>query len=132
MASPTPGELPTQVAQLQQDLLSFALSLPEAWEDHPWDHTVAKVRKKVFVFFGGTDDNPGMDVKLPFSADHALSVPEATPTGYGMGRHGWVHVALRVPSPPLPPLDVLTDWIEESYRTIAPKALVAKLLAGSG
>ena len=35
-------------------LIAFALSLPEAVEDQPWeDDTVAKVRKKIFVFFGG-------------------------------------------------------------------------------
>ena len=132
MASPTPGKPPAHVAQLHADLLRFALSLPEAWEDHPWGHSVAKVRKKVFLFLGGTVEDPGTDVKLPFSADHALSVPEASPTGYGMGRHGWVHLPLRVASPPMPPLDVLTDWVEESYRAVAPKALVAKLLADQG
>ena len=26
-----------------------------------------------------------------------------------------------------PPVDILCDWIEESYRTIAPKKLVAEL-----
>ena len=132
MASPTGGELAAHVAQLQEDLLRFALSLPEAWEDHPWGHPVAKVRQKVFLFLGGTEEDPGMDVKLPFSADHALSIPESSPTGYGMGRHGWAHLRLRLPSPPLPPLEVLTDWVEESYRAVAPKALVAKLLADQG
>jgi predicted DNA-binding protein (MmcQ/YjbR family) len=33
-------------------LKSFALELPEAWEDHPWGDTVVKVGKKVFVFLG--------------------------------------------------------------------------------
>ena len=31
-----------------------------------------------------------------------------------------------------PPLGVLTDWVEESYRTVAPKRLVAELDARTG
>lgn len=31
---------------------NFALTLPEAYEDHPWGESVAKVHKKVFAFFG--------------------------------------------------------------------------------
>lgn len=33
-------------------LRAYALSLPEAWLDHPWGEDVVKVGKKVFVFFG--------------------------------------------------------------------------------
>ena len=40
---------------LAQPLRAFAFGLPEAWEDHPWGESVAKVGKKVFVFFGTTD-----------------------------------------------------------------------------
>ena len=133
MTEAAPAEpLPARVVALRQQLLKFALSLPEAWEDHPWGHSVVKVRKKIFLFLGGTEGSPGMDVKLPLSADHALSVPRSAPTGYGLGRHGWVSLALNVPSPPFPPLDVLTDWVEESYRAVAPKTLVAKLIEAPG
>jgi predicted DNA-binding protein (MmcQ/YjbR family) len=105
-------------------ILSFALGLPGAFEDHPWDEDVAKVGKKVFVFLGNQDsDNPGMTVKLRQSHDHALSIPGAAPTGYGLGKSGWVDVPFRTS----PPLDVLRDWVEESYRLVAPKKLVAEL-----
>jgi predicted DNA-binding protein (MmcQ/YjbR family) len=120
------GGLPAEVAELRQELLAFALTLPEAWEDHPWGESVAKVRKKVFAFFGVGDGNhlAGMTVKLPESGGHALSLPESTPAGYGLGRSGWVTIGL---SAELPPIDVLTDWIMESYRVVAPKSLAAKL-----
>ncbi len=118
--------------QTLAELLAYALSLPEAWEDRPWDHAVAKVRKKVFLFTGETyqDLPPRITVKLPESADHALSLPQASPAGYGLGRHGWIVVGLAPADPPLPPFEVLRDWVEESYRAIAPKTLVAKLPAG--
>jgi len=69
-------------------LLSFALSLPEAVEDHPWDETVVKVRKKVFVFFGGDPSRHRITVKLVESHGHALSIEGAEPTGYGLGKAG--------------------------------------------
>jgi predicted DNA-binding protein (MmcQ/YjbR family) len=114
-------------AQAAQDLARlerFALSLPGAFSDMPWEgDVVAKVGKKIFVFFG-SGDAPGISVKLPASADHALSVPGAMPTSYGLGRHGWCSVPVGTAEAPV---DLLLDWIEESYRTIAPKQLVQEL-----
>lgn len=113
--------------RVRRQLIRFSLTLPGAFEDHPWDETVAKVKGKgkVFVFFGMDEGGePGMSVKLDESQDQALAVPGATPTGYGLGRAGWVSVPFGDSAPPLP---VLKDWIEESYRRVAPKALVAEL-----
>jgi predicted DNA-binding protein (MmcQ/YjbR family) len=116
-------------ADLIAELRRFAFALPEAWEDHPWGESVAKVGKKVFVFFRSTDgDAPyGFSVKLPLSNDEALSLPFTVPTGYGLDRGHWVTVR----PPEDVPLDLLLGWIEESYRTVAPKALVALLDAQS-
>ena len=110
-------------------LVAYALGLPEAFEDHPWGETVAKVNGKVFVFFGsGHGDTYGMSVKLDESLEQALAVPGAAPTGYGLGKAGWVSVPFAEGTPPL---DVLKDWVEESYRRIAPKRLVRDLDLGS-
>ncbi|CAN5736311.1 hypothetical protein BH20ACT23_BH20ACT23_16480 [soil metagenome] len=114
-----------QVRASRRRLLKFALGLPGAYEDHPWGEDVAKVNKKIFVFMG-VEDVPelGMSVKLCESHEQALSVPGAAPTGYGLGRAGWVSIPFRDTTPPL---DVLRDWVEESYRVVAPKRLVAEL-----
>jgi predicted DNA-binding protein (MmcQ/YjbR family) len=110
---------------LADPLRAFAFGLPEAWEDHPWGDTVAKVGKKVFVFLGSPDPDGtfGFSVKLPGSEDEALSLPFTEPTGYGLSRGHWVTVH----APEDAPLDLFTAWIEESYRTVAPKRLVAQL-----
>jgi predicted DNA-binding protein (MmcQ/YjbR family) len=105
-------------------LKTFALGLPGAWEDHPWGETVVKVNKKVFVFLG-VEERLALSVKLPDSSEAALSMPFTAPTGYGLGRGGWVTASFDPPN--RPPVDILCDWIEESYRTIAPKKLVAEL-----
>lgn len=111
---------------LAEPLLHFALGLPEAWEDHPWGENVAKVGKKVFVFFGLNDaERPfGMTVKLPDSYEVAMSLPWAKNPGYGMDRGRWVWLQ----PPDDAPLDMLIDWIEESYRAVAPKRLVKSLV----
>jgi predicted DNA-binding protein (MmcQ/YjbR family) len=115
------------VDPVRSKLRAFALSLPGAYEDHPWNESVAKAGTKVFVFLGdqGAAPNPAITIKLVESHGHALAVEGARPTGYGLGKAGWV----TVPVSGLP-LDVLRDWIEESYRIVAPKRLVRELDAG--
>jgi predicted DNA-binding protein (MmcQ/YjbR family) len=115
--------------QTREALLAFALGLPEAYEDHPWaDDTVVKVNKKIFVFLGtGEPDEkypPGFGVKLREAHGHAMSVPGAAPSGYGLGKAGWVSVPF---TDDMPDRETLCDWVEESYRIVAPKRLVARL-----
>jgi len=109
-------------------LREFALAFPEAYEEFPWGERVAKVKGKVFVFLGRDEGDLGLSVKLPQSGMLALSLPFASPTGYGLGKAGWVSASFgareRIP------LDLLRAWIDESYRAVAPKRLVAVLSAG--
>lgn len=112
---------------VRAELREFALSFPEAWEDFPWDESVVKVRKKIFVFLG-VDGSERITVKLVESHAHALSIEGAVPTGYGLGKAGWVTVPLRADGVTL---DVLRDFVEESYRVVAPKKLVAQLDASA-
>jgi predicted DNA-binding protein (MmcQ/YjbR family) len=111
--------------QLRKRLIDYALGLPEAYLDHPWGEDVVKVRKKVVVFFGMPDGaDPGMSVKLPGSQAMALAQTGVSPTGYGLGDSGWVTVRLAAVDLPI---DILRDWIRESYRAVAPKKLAASL-----
>jgi predicted DNA-binding protein (MmcQ/YjbR family) len=115
-----------------QAMREFAFGLPGAWEDFPWEETVAKVGKKVFVFNLAPPDQVTdrllFSVKLPESSEAALSLPYTSPTGYGLGRAGWVTVDLVAgPGSDPPPVDLFLDWIEESYRAVAPKKLIAEL-----
>lgn len=114
--------------RVSRALRRYALSFPGATEDFPWGERVAKVQGKVFVFLG-TDPVPGgtmgLSVKLPQSSQDALDLPFAKPTGYGLGKSGWV--TARFEAKDNPPLEILEGWIEESYRAVAPKKLVAEL-----
>ena len=88
-----------------------------------------KVGKKVFVFLGVPATGFGMGVKLPDSGGAMLAMPFAQPAGYGLGRSGWVE--MRFEEGVEPPLDLLLECVEESYRAVAPKTLVRELDARS-
>lgn len=107
------------MSEVRETLKGEALGFPGAWEDHPWGDTVVKVGKKIFVFLG----EEGFSVKLPESAEEALSLG-AEPTGYGLGKAGWVSVRFQGDDDPV---DLYCDWIDESYRAVATKTLVKQL-----
>ena len=108
---------------VKETIREFALSLPGAWEDHPWGESAVKVGKKVFAFLGVPGTGFGMCVKLPDSAGALLAMPFAAPAGYGLGRSGWVEMKFEADGEE-PPVELLLECVEESYRAVAPKTLV--------
>jgi predicted DNA-binding protein (MmcQ/YjbR family) len=109
----------------QAILRAFALGYPEAREEFPWGERVIKVKKKVFVFLGRDEGPLSISVKLPETGAMALELPFAEPTGYGLGKSGWVTATFE--GRKKPPLALLEAWIDESYRAVAPVKLVQKL-----
>ena len=116
---------PKNLQHAEAALRDFALSFPGAVEEHPWDHIAIKIKGKMFLILGGTDDFLTVTTKLPLSGRLALLLPYASPTGYGLGKSGWVTGEFRAQDEV--PIDRLCEWIDESYRAIAPKKLVAEL-----
>src|SRR5260370_894874 len=80
---------------------------------------------KVFLFLYREDGFLGLTVKLPESGRSALTLPFASPTGYGMAKHGWV--SAKFGAADVVPTDMIKEWIDESFRAIAPKKVVARL-----
>ena len=107
---------------------AYALRFPGAYAEHPWGETVIKVKGKVFLFVNGAiapEDGVSLGVKLPQSGADVLELPLAEPMGYGMGKYGWVTLII-MRDDHLPPR-LLETWIDESYRAVAPKRLLAEL-----
>ena len=110
-------------------LLARALAYPETREEHPWGHTVVKVREKVFVFLGDDDGGLSVSLKLPASGEGVLAMFSfAEPTGYGLGKSGWV--SLRFAKGEKVALPMLLEWLDESFRAVAPKRLIKAMDAG--
>ena len=107
----------------------FALSFPRAFEDFPWGVPVVKVATgskwpPLFLWLGARDaESPAVYVKLTESYEQAVAIAGASPTTMsGVGQWGRLTVPL-----PVSDLDLLFDWVDESYRNVAPKRLVALL-----
>lgn len=114
----------TDTAAAMALILGESLKMPEAWEDHPWGETVVKVRKKIFVFLNGSKEGVfALSVKLPRSAEFALLHPFASKTGYGLGNSGWVTCEFKEGNDI--PVDLLLEWMVQSYCAVAPKKLAA-------
>jgi predicted DNA-binding protein (MmcQ/YjbR family) len=112
-------------SETRRRLRDFGASLPGAYVDHPWEETVLKVNKKIFLFLGvDRSDEPGIGVKLVTSHPMALAQPGVEAMGYNLGRSGWVWLKLGKAAPPV---EILRDWVLESYRTVAPRRLVREL-----
>ena len=122
--------MPKALEKLEADLRAYAMSYPETHEEFPWGHRAIKVRGKIFAILDIEDGELTLSVKLPQSRDMAHDLPFAEPTHYGMGKHGWVTAHLRPKE--TPPLELLRAWIDESFRSVAPKRLVKTLDPSAG
>jgi hypothetical protein len=103
-----------------------ALGYPEAEEGIACAGTslekrTIKVRSKAFLFLGPKD----LMLKLGESLAEARIMASREPDRYHAGASGWVKVDLEKHGPP--PIEVLARWIDESYRLLAPRTLVAAL-----
>ena len=125
-----------------QEVRAFALTLPAAEEDQPWDEPVVKVRRKpgpppwrkdgrgvhgpMFLWLGAPErPEPAVAVKLTSSRDTAIEVAGAAPTTIsGLGQWGWVTIPL---TPARLDVDLVCEWVEESYRNVAPRRFVDDL-----
>lgn len=111
-----------------EQLLALGLAYPGAHTKSPWPgHQDLAVNGKTFAFLSVSGEQLGVSCKLPRSADAALALPFTAPTGYGLGKSGWVSATFSGGEPV--PLDLLAAWIDESYRARAPKRLCAGLAA---
>lgn len=95
----------------------------EAWGGEP----TFRVNGKNFIF---TDvQATGISVKLPKPEAEAVVATDkaAEPTGYGLGRHGWVSVTLgkKVSAARWQQVE---EWVRTSYTLVAPKKLARIVL----
>lgn len=121
-----PKKSPRSTDALLKELRAFGLSYPGVETKSPWPgHDDLAVNGKTFAYLSAAGEPFHISLKLPFTGAEALQLPFATPTGYGLGKSGWVTFE---PAPAeLPSLDQLKSWIDESYRAQAPKRLAAQI-----
>jgi predicted DNA-binding protein (MmcQ/YjbR family) len=111
------------LAKTEAALRAHALGKPAATEHFPWGERAIKVAGKVFLFMHAGPTQLSLSTKLPASSGVALMLPFANPTGYGLGKAGWISATFTRED--TPPLEMLCAWIDESYQAIAPAKLAA-------
>ncbi len=99
----------------------------EAWDGEP----TFRVRGKNFVFTDRVAS--GLTVKLPKEEAAAVvaTEPGAEPTGYGLGRHGWVSLPVGDDADE-GRWQQVEEWVRTSYTLVAPKSLAKIVLAEDG
>lgn len=115
----------TAPADAADQLRAFGLTYPETGLKSPWPgHADLAVRDKTFAYLSVAGEPFSLSCKLPFSGEEARDMPFVTPTGYGLGKSGWVTASW--PDDVADPLALFRAWIDESYRAQAPKKLIAQ------
>ena len=116
----------SETDRILAELRAWGLTLPGAGRRSPWpEHDDLVVKDKTFAFLPADGQPFSLSVKLPYTSEVALDLPYAKPTGYGLGKYGWV--SFGPGESEMPSLDQLKEWVEESYRSQAPRKLVKEL-----
>lgn len=117
---------PAPIARLRE----ICLALPEAHEVEAWGEPTFRVRNKVFAMYASAGTHhgagrPGVWCKASFGNQSLLV--QSAPSRYFVppyvGVRGWVGIFLD-DGPDWPEVGAL---MEDSYRLVAPKRLVAEL-----
>ena len=125
MASAKRGKQQASDAVLKE-LREGGLRYPGAHTKSPWPgHLDLAVKDKTFAYLSIEGEPFSISCKLPKSSGVALMLPFCKPTEYGLGKSGWV--SANFPEGKTLPVDMLKEWIDESYRAQAPKTLVASI-----
>ncbi len=128
-----PAELRAYLMTTMERIEAIVGTLPEAvrvdveaWDGEP----TFRVNGKTFVF--AAHDGSSISVKLPKAEAEALvhSDRHCTPTGYGLGRHGWVKIDIPRTTT-VGRWHEIEEWITTSYTLVAPKRL-SRLIAPPG
>ncbi len=111
-----------------ETLREYGLTYPGAHLKSPWpNHKDLAVNNKTFAYLPKAGSPFSISCKLPETGDEALDRPYCEPTGYGLGKWGWVTAT--IPTGAIP-IKQFKQWIDESYRSQAPKRLLRQLDEG--
>ena len=111
-----------------KSLREIALRYPEVEEGTSCGKRAFRARDKAFLFVGVDAGSWNAMFKLGASLPEAARLAKKKPGRYAVGGHGWVKATFGADDSP--PAGLLERWIDESFRLLAPKPLVAMLEPG--
>ena len=99
-----------------EQLKAHCAAKENAWEDHPWDHCVYKIGKKLFAIVGENEPTHITLKAAPDDLDALLTVPFIERAAY-VGRYGWITATVSDEES----LEMVLDLIDTSYTTVRRK-----------
>lgn len=99
------------------------MALPQVEEGVSCNKASFKAGGKAFLFVGTGDGTTNVMLKLKDSVPAAVRLATAHPATYQIGGHNWVTITLG--DKQALPTELPTHWIEESYRLLVPKRVLA-------
>lgn len=99
---------------------SLCLSMPGAFEDHPWDEVVFKVGGKIFAMTGETASRASVASTLERQGQ--LILHPAIEVAPYVGRYGWVTIDLEHEDG----MTLAEDLIQDSFDLVVAKLPKAK------
>jgi predicted DNA-binding protein (MmcQ/YjbR family) len=120
-----------EAAVTWDELLSYCLAKPGAWQDEPWENdVVVKVGSKIFVFLG-SESPPEVGLKCGRTREAAdewlLRYPDDASVMAYIGRSGWnsLRIGGAIPN------DELLEAVDASYDAVVSKLPKKDRPAGS-
>lgn len=104
---------------------SMALGFPETTEGSSCVNRAFKAAGKNFAFLGERENETNLRLKLDASLQDIESRVASGDTRFEVGQFGWTMLRFAPEDPP--PTTDLDRWITESFRLLAPKAVVARV-----
>ena len=112
-------------------LRKVALSLPGATEGSSCNKAAFKAGSKNFFFLGERSGPEAgafttmLKLTAADSLEEAGKLSDSEPDNFSLGNNGWLSGYFSKGEGP--PAKLFEAWIEESYRALAPKKLIAQL-----
>jgi hypothetical protein len=118
-----PASLPE--SRSTEAIRALAMKFPGVSEGISCNKCAFKAGGKAFLFMGMDGDSWNLMLKLKDSLPEATRLAANEPNRYGVGGHSWV--SLTFAHGESPPGGLLERWMEESFRLLVPKKIVALL-----
>ncbi len=122
MTSQDKEQVTTNTDEAFSAVRSYALSLPETTEEFPWGESAVKVKGKTIVYLWKNEDRLTFSLKLISSHYFALQHPFVNKMGQTLKQGGWVQCRFKEGDDI--PIDLLREWVHQSYCAVAPKKIL--------
>lgn len=119
------GQNACMARNIPEQIREIAFTYPELTEGTSCSKVAFKVKGKSFVFVEQKDGEWNAMMRLGDSIPEAELMAKESPDNVSIGKHGWT--TLRFKNGKGPTKKILKRWIDESFRILAPRKVLAEM-----